>query len=283
MVATRTLVLIVLGALLLGAGGGAASGALIAFASQPAPADAGPTGGGVPQGEPGPVGPPGVPGPSGPAGETGPAGATGAAGASGPTGSPGARGPAGPQGPQGAQGVAGVAGGQGPQGVPGVAGQTGPQGEPGAVSPFPYAYFQTGGYGSSDPFPTPTPIFLTDRLAGTLDVNVDRDVNDSVTLPAGTYRISARIAVYSIGDDPMVGSFRIGLSRPSLYRAEDFSLVVIEPGEVPPAVQTRSLQTWAIVVIDEPTAVQVQVTGDGGTAPRSLVFASGSLMIEKLD
>lgn len=288
-IGTRALVLIILAALLVGAGGGAVSGAVIAAASIPATTDDAADAG---VGSVGPAGPQGEPGEQGPQGEAGEPGANGATGAPGTRGAAGRDGAPGPTGPAGAAGAAGLQGAQGPQGlqglqglqgVPGAQGEPGVQGEPGLVSPYPFAYFQTGGYGSADPFPIPVPVFLTDRLGGALDIDVVPDTPDSVTVPAGTYRISARIAAVSTGADQMVGSFRIELSPSSVNRAEEYSLVIVEPRVLPPALQTRSVQTWTIVTVDEPTAVQLLVTGEGGVAPRSLVFSSGVLLIEKLE
>jgi len=252
-ITARTLVLIVLAALLLGAGGGAVSGAVIVAASIPTATTPLPDAAPGPPGEPGPSGVPGADGSAGPAGPDGPAG------------------PSGERGERGERGLSGP---------PGMRGEPGPQGEPGvagAVTPYPFAYFRTGGEGFFSSSDIPNPISVTPRLRGTLEIDRDPDLINGIFVPPGVYRITGSIRVEA-GPDPRLGTLRIGVYPASLYGTEANSRVVLEPGE-----NETALRTSSVVVLTEPVSrVQLEVTGEGdGTS--LLIFEAGDLLIEKLD
>lgn len=143
----------------------------------------GPQGDTGPQGEVGPVGPQGPQGPIGPTGATGATGAKGNKGDTGPQGAQGPQGDVGPQGPAGPTGAAGATGDQGPQGPAGVAGPAGaqgPQGPQGIVGPQGPA----GPDGIVNAYAT---------TVGATAPSDGPDVAGPLTLPPGTYAISAKV------------------------------------------------------------------------------------------
>jgi hypothetical protein len=118
-------------------------------------------------------------------GATGPAGAAGAQGAQGPqgnTGATGAQGPVGPAGPQGSQGPAGATGPQGATGTQGQQGATGTTGAQGPQGP-------TGPAGATN-------IYFTQN-ASQISVPTANVAVDTLSLPAGSYWISAQGTFYS--------------------------------------------------------------------------------------
>lgn len=122
----RALILVIVLAVLLGAGGGAVTGALLASTT---------VGTSGQEGEPGSDGADGANGADGADGAAGRDGVDGAAGPQGPAGERGAVGPQGEAGPRGAVGPAGADGATGAQGEQGIPGPQGPEGAAGATGP----------------------------------------------------------------------------------------------------------------------------------------------------
>jgi hypothetical protein len=114
------------------------------------------------------AGQPGLPGAKGATGDKGDPGSPGAPGAKGAT---GATGPQGPQGPQGVQGL---------QGAPGSAGVAGQDGAPGPAGPSKVYVVRRGTFS------------LSSYQAGTFPPAFNDETIASLTVPAGSYVISAR-------------------------------------------------------------------------------------------
>lgn len=249
--ATRTLVLIVLAALLVGAGGGAVSGAVIAASSIPAPID---DGGDAAVGPAGPAGAQGEPG------ERGADGAPGAAGRDGVDGAPGAT---------GATGARGATGATGPAGAVGPTGPPGPQGE---AALHPFAVLTFGG-AVLDPASGATPA-LTDTGVGDLAVVVSGDPA-RVTLAAGTYRLSSTVEYVSTTGDSRPG-LRLLIDPPGPEQFPNRSRVVAAADGF-----GTTLQTSIVVTLVEGTVVQAALSAEGVGA-NTISFVGGDLLIEKL-
>ncbi len=187
-------------------------------------------------------------------GARGPAGAVGAAGRDGATGATGAAGPAGPAGPTGAAGAAGATGPAGTAGIPGATGPTGPTGPAG----------EPGQQGSAGPTGATGPAGADGTGPAWLDTGdatvytaSDSHTLAGVTLPAGTYVLSASVFVNEAVPFETVATIQC-------------SVVVAGDDQVltPPFPTVASPQVHLIQdMITLPTAV---VSVSGATSPVSL-------------
>jgi hypothetical protein len=132
---------------------------------------------------------------AGPQGEQGPEGSQGAQGLPGDDGAEGARGPQGLQGPAGDPGEQGPPGAAGSAGAPGETGAAGPQGPEGPEGPAGPAG-ETGAAGPQGPAGADGtgPAWL-DIGEPTVYTASDTHTLATVTLPAGTYLLSAQVYV----------------------------------------------------------------------------------------
>lgn len=186
---TRSIALLVLAALVVGAGGGAVSGALIVSSASPASSA---------DGRPGADGNDGRDGVDGVDGADGRDGADGEPGLAGARGAPGVPGERGDIGRPGERGPAGFPGDRGPQGEPGLRGS---QGEPGLL---PYALYQ-----STLPFHSPGRVTTWAKRAGELEFGLD---GSEVIVPeAGWYRVTVQAFVQTLPMDGAEGTGGAGL------------------------------------------------------------------------
>lgn len=195
----RALILVIVLAVLLGAAGGAVTGALLASTTV---------------GASGPAGEPGSDGADGADGAEGAAGAQGPAGERGPVGPQGGAGPRGAPGPSGADGATGVRGEQGIQGVPGPQGPEGPTGATGPAGPQGVSATNDWLYSSlADEVLTSAGSVLLESTATTGDLGVSV-VNSSLhVIPQdGLYRVSTSVRLLN-DSDPNLFYLRLNALR----------------------------------------------------------------------
>jgi hypothetical protein len=128
------------------------------------------------------------------AGIKGEKGEKGDDGKRGPKGETGPQGPAGESGTAGAEGVRGLEGPAGPQGIPGLTGLQGPQGAPGAQGPQGPAgdpASDVAGTVTAYHASSATPVSAIGGSFGKFTATVRATLLDTITVPAGTYTVSA--------------------------------------------------------------------------------------------
>lgn len=143
-------------------------------------------------------------GPTGPTGPTGPKGARGSTGARGLTGSTGPTGASGPQGIQGDTGASGSIGMTGPTGDTGaigigMTGPTGPIGPTGSALTPPATYVYNTAAQSLGIVINTSTLLKFDSVISFNTIPVTFNVDNSFTLPTGTYLITASGVINSGG------------------------------------------------------------------------------------
>ncbi len=218
------------------------------------------TGARGPAGAAGHDGAAGVSGAAGSPGSPGSPGATGATGLQGPTGpagAPGSAGTAGDAGDRGAAGATGPEGAPGPQGVPGPQGSTGPTGAPGSDG--------TNGADGADGADGTGPAWL-DTGDPTVYTATDTHTLAGVTLPAGTYVLSASVYVNDAVPFETVATIQCSV----IVGGDDLLITPQFPTVASPQVQLiQDVVSFPAAVVSvsgvtSPVSLRCAVADDGG-------------------